>query len=171
MTENSEILAEKPMDELRQLAEPLGIPVPVGTSKVDLAAQIVAAREKEAAAEAAADESASPEEDTSDAVPSEAEPASEDAGDTPAELPVDEGEQPEAAAEPEPEPTPDDPEVVEHDGYEEHRKPITEIDRHGNWTDPFSGLRVYHSTDVCVQSGAHRDGDEAVLRVPKVEDA
>lgn len=61
-------------------------------------------------------------------------------------------------------PAAEDPGPVE---YEEVRKPIEEIDKHGNWTDPFSGLRVYHSTDVCEQSGAQRDGDEAVLLVPK----
>lgn len=55
------------------------------------------------------------------------------------------------------------------DGYRDIRKPITEVNERGDWVDPHSGLRVHHSARVCVQSGAQRDGDVAVLRVKVAE--
>lgn len=49
----------------------------------------------------------------------------------------------------------------------EIRKPIEHITERGDWTDPFSGLVTFHGNDRNPQSGAYRDGDEAVLVVPK----
>lgn len=51
------------------------------------------------------------------------------------------------------------------DGRIELRRPIENFTPRGDWTDPFSGLIVMHSNAVCVQSGAVREGDEAVVRV------
>lgn len=45
-------------------------------------------------------------------------------------------------------------------------RPIVTISSNGDWTDPFSGLRVHSASRVCSQSGAERiSDDEAAVRV------
>jgi hypothetical protein len=48
----------------------------------------------------------------------------------------------------------------------ERRRPIIEVKPGAYWVDPFSGLKVRDGSPVCEQSGAHRDGDEAVIIAP-----
>lgn len=44
-----------------------------------------------------------------------------------------------------------------------NRRKIQRITERGDWLDPFSGLMVHHSAEVCLPSGARRDGDFAVI--------
>jgi pyruvate/2-oxoglutarate dehydrogenase complex dihydrolipoamide acyltransferase (E2) component len=167
MSDTTEQPEQKTVPELRQLAAELGVDVDKiqGTGsggdviKPDLVAAIAAHQVQPPAGEPGAPDTPAP------AAP-DADAPGGDVEDQPPSDPAAPGGDSDAG---EPDaPATDAEDAVEVDGYLEYRKPITEVDQYGNWTDPFSGLRVYHSTDVCVQSGAHRDGDEAVLRVPKV---
>lgn len=54
-------------------------------------------------------------------------------------------------------------EVDREDGFVEVRRPIEHVNDRGDWTCPFSGLRVMAGSEICPQSGAHRDGDEAYI--------
>jgi hypothetical protein len=131
------------MKELREQARDLGVTVPRGASEDDL-------RQLLADAAAAADPT------TGRSAPEAVPPASQEQ----APQKTDEHQQDS--------PLGDAPDEGDGDGpTREIRKKIPHVNERGDWTDPFSGLVTFHGNDRNPQSGAIRQGDTAVLTVPK----
>ena len=165
-------LQDLTVEQLRALAGERGITVPEKAKKAELIAAIEAApapadagdqapADQASGVDTAADTSgdtqggenasdpASPQENQGD-IPGD----TEGAGDPPAPANPDEV----AAL------TVDDQvETEREDGLIEIRRPIEHVNDRGDWTCPFSGLRVMAGSLICPQSGAHRDGDEAYI--------
>jgi hypothetical protein len=142
-------MADLSMKELRALAKEAGIATPVGTSKADIE-EALAAHEGATSHEQGSDEVVVPE----GVVAGETPGWPVDADGNSLELTPEEREKL-AAAEIKP------PKPASKSGGE--RRPIEHFSARGDWEDPFSGLMVYYGNDICTQSGARREGDEAVI--------
>jgi hypothetical protein len=129
--------------ELREQARELGVTVPRGASEEDL-------RQLVSDAEAAADPV------TGRAAPESVPAASQEAA-------------PQKTEDHRPnDPLGEAPDEGDGDGpTREIRRKIEHVNERGDWTDPFSGLVTFHGNDRNPQSGAIRQGDTAVLTVPK----
>lgn len=89
------------------------------------------------------------------AAAADAEAGDQDAqGDTGGDTPADAGDGEDALVE---------TETELDNGLVEVRRPIEHVNDRGDWTCPFSGLRVMAGSEICPQSGAHRYGDEAYI--------
>lgn len=132
-------LSKQNRDELVATAEGLGLEVADDATKAQIVEQIEAAPQPPADdAQAGPDPDGDPDDDGTLA-------ADEASADAPADQEVGD--------------------VDPDSGLVEVRRPITTFAANGDWTDPFSDLRVHQDSRVCAQSGSERDGDEAVVRV------
>lgn len=147
-------LQDLTVEQLRAFAGERGITVPERAKKAELIEAIEAA----AAADAeAGDQDAQG--DTGGDTPADAgadanaaDPASPQANE--GDAPADTGAGEDALVE---------TETELDNGLVEVRRPIEHVNARGDWTCPFSGLRVMAGSLICPQSGAHRDGDEAYI--------
>ena len=157
-------LQDLTVEQLRALAGERGITIPEKAKKAEIISAIEEAQAAAAEAEAQAADQATSGDTPADANAADPAPTQENPGDTPGDA--------SAAGEP---PSPANPEEVDaltvedqteverDDGLIEIRRPIEHVNDRGDWTCPFSGLRVMASSLICPQSGAHRDGDEAYI--------
>lgn len=142
---------ELSMKELREQGKEFGLAFGPGTTKVQAAAAIEQARsnatpQTDTAPRPAGDDQTAT--DSSNASSSDARPdTTDDAASSTADTAAagDEADQPTAEG--------------------RIRRPIVEVTDRGDWRDPFSGLMTFHGNDRNPESGAVRDGDEAVLPV------
>jgi len=143
-------MADLSMKELRALAKEAGIPTPVGTSKAHIEAAL-AQQAADASPEDSPDEVVVPDGVTPGVTPGW--PVDATTG-KPLDLTPDEREKLAAA-----EITPPKPAGK----ASAERRSIERFSARGDWLDPFSGLMVYYGSDRCEQSGAVREGGEAVV--------